>query len=43
MPELASIEGKAVHQPWRLPERARAALDYPPPLEVPGADPVWPR
>ncbi|GGR66977.1 deoxyribodipyrimidine photo-lyase [Micromonospora fulviviridis] len=41
VPELASIGGKAVHQPWRLPERARAALDYPPPLEVPGTEPVW--
>ncbi|NES26107.1 deoxyribodipyrimidine photo-lyase [Micromonospora terminaliae] len=41
VPELASIEGKAVHQPWRLPVPVREALDYPQPLEVPGADPVW--
>ncbi|MET8906229.1 deoxyribodipyrimidine photo-lyase [Micromonospora sp. NPDC004551] len=41
VPELASIEGKSVHQPWRLPAPVRGALDYPPPLEVPGADPLW--
>ena len=43
VPELATVEGRAVHQPWRLPEAVRRGLDYPPPLEVPGADPVWPR
>ncbi|SCG62111.1 cryptochrome/photolyase family protein [Micromonospora coxensis] len=41
VPELASVPGKAVHQPWRLPDELRRTLDYPPPLEVPGADPVW--
>ncbi|MGQ4513788.1 FAD-binding domain-containing protein [Streptomyces sp. DW26H14] len=32
VPELASVEGAAVHQPWRLPEPERAGLDYPPPV-----------
>ena len=32
VPELAGVPGRAVHEPWRLPERERAALDYPPPL-----------
>ncbi|MBC8989675.1 deoxyribodipyrimidine photo-lyase [Micromonospora chalcea] len=41
VPELESVAGKAVHQPWRLPDAVRRTLDYPPPLEVPGADPVW--
>jgi deoxyribodipyrimidine photo-lyase len=31
VPELASVAGPAVHQPWLLPDR----LDYPPPLENP--------
>jgi deoxyribodipyrimidine photo-lyase len=31
VPELAAIEGPAVHEPWRL-EVAGAAADYPPPL-----------
>ncbi|WP_154940612.1 cryptochrome/photolyase family protein [Micromonospora palomenae] len=43
VPELASVAGRAVHQPWRLPDDVRRKLDYPPPLEVPGADPVWMR
>ncbi|MFC0005439.1 cryptochrome/photolyase family protein [Micromonospora siamensis] len=43
VPELASVAGKAVHQPWRLPPEERRTLDYPAPLEVPGADPVWMR
>ncbi|UED85178.1 cryptochrome/photolyase family protein [Streptomyces profundus] len=30
VPELAGIRGRAVHQPWRLPEAERP--DYPPPL-----------
>lgn len=29
VPELASIAGGAVHQPWRLPAGLRASLDYP--------------
>ncbi|MFR9777244.1 cryptochrome/photolyase family protein [Micromonospora sp. MS34] len=41
VPELAAVEGKAVHQPWRLRDEVRRKLDYPPPLEVPGTDPVW--
>ncbi len=32
VPELADVEGKAVHEPWRLPEKRRGALDYPEPL-----------
>ncbi|RSS80674.1 deoxyribodipyrimidine photo-lyase [Streptomyces sp. WAC06614] len=32
VPELAGVEGAAVHEPWRLPERERAAYDYPDPL-----------
>ncbi|MEH0842484.1 deoxyribodipyrimidine photo-lyase [Micromonospora sp. CPCC 205711] len=43
VPELAAVAGKAVHQPWRLPAEVRRKLDYPQPLEVPGADPVWMR
>lgn len=31
VPELAEIRGRAVHQPWRLPERERPA-DYPAPV-----------
>ncbi|MBQ1050918.1 deoxyribodipyrimidine photo-lyase [Micromonospora sp. C51] len=41
VPELASVTGRAVHQPWRLPEALRRTLDYPPPLEPPGDTPVW--
>jgi deoxyribodipyrimidine photo-lyase len=32
VPELASVTGGAVHEPWSLPASARAALDYPPPI-----------
>ncbi|GGY01132.1 cryptochrome/photolyase family protein [Streptomyces djakartensis] len=32
VPELADIEGGAVHEPWRLSEDRRAALRYPAPL-----------
>ncbi|MET7640120.1 deoxyribodipyrimidine photo-lyase [Streptomyces sp. NPDC005438] len=32
VPELAGVEGSAVHRPWRLPGKERAALDYPEPL-----------
>ncbi|GAA3881606.1 cryptochrome/photolyase family protein [Streptomyces sedi] len=31
VPELAGVEGNAVHSPWRLPEERRPA-DYPPPM-----------
>ncbi|GIJ39383.1 cryptochrome/photolyase family protein [Micromonospora andamanensis] len=41
VPELASVAGGAVHQPWRLPEALRRTLDYPPPLEPPGDTPIW--
>jgi deoxyribodipyrimidine photo-lyase len=32
VPELAGIEGGAVHTPWELPDDVRAELDYPAPL-----------
>jgi deoxyribodipyrimidine photo-lyase len=32
LPELEEIEGRAVHEPWRLPARQRRQLDYPPPI-----------
>ncbi|AKZ60125.1 Deoxyribodipyrimidine photo-lyase [Streptomyces ambofaciens ATCC 23877] len=32
VPELRDVDGKRVHEPWRLPEDQRAALDYPAPL-----------
>ena len=32
VPELAGVEGAAVHRPWRLPERTRKRLDYPAPI-----------
>ncbi|WP_443075680.1 FAD-binding domain-containing protein [Streptomyces sp. TRM 70351] len=32
VPELAGVPGRAVHEPWRLPESGRAALDYPGPV-----------
>ncbi|MEE1756645.1 cryptochrome/photolyase family protein [Streptomyces sp. SP18CS02] len=32
VPELAGIEGPAVHQPWKLPAAERARYDYPDPL-----------
>ncbi|MEU6116658.1 deoxyribodipyrimidine photo-lyase [Streptomyces sp. NPDC047117] len=32
VPELAGIEGRAVHEPWKLPARERAQYDYPDPL-----------
>ncbi|BCJ59209.1 cryptochrome/photolyase family protein [Micromonospora endophytica] len=41
VPELATVPGAAVHQPWRLPTALRRTLDYPSPLEVPGPEPVW--
>lgn len=36
VPELAGVEGHAVHRPWRLPREARDRLDYPGPIAVPG-------
>ena len=41
VPELKTIEGKAVHQPWRLPEAQRRGLDYPEPLESHRDEAVW--
>lgn len=32
VPELAGIEGPAVHEPWRLPAARRRGLDYPEPI-----------
>jgi len=32
LPELARVDGGAVHEPWRLPDHIRRRLDYPPPL-----------
>lgn len=37
VPELAAVEGAAVHRPWRLD----LALDYPQPLESHRDDAVW--
>jgi deoxyribodipyrimidine photo-lyase len=41
VPELKSVEGKAVHQPWRLPDEVRTGLDYPAPLESHRDEAVW--
>ena len=35
VPELAEVEGRAVHEPWKLEPEARSALDYPDPLVDP--------
>jgi deoxyribodipyrimidine photo-lyase len=32
VPELAGVEGAAVHEPWRLPESEREATGYPAPI-----------
>jgi deoxyribodipyrimidine photo-lyase len=32
VPELARVQGSAVHEPWRLPAALRSRLDYPRPL-----------
>lgn len=32
LPELAGVDGPAVHQPWQLPGRVRDRLDYPAPI-----------
>ncbi|WP_432064352.1 cryptochrome/photolyase family protein [Streptomyces sp. C10-9-1] len=32
VPELAEVEGSAVHTPWRLPSDVRGRLDYPDPV-----------
>ncbi|GAA2579688.1 deoxyribodipyrimidine photo-lyase [Winogradskya consettensis] len=41
VPELKSVRGKAVHQPWRLPDTVRSGLDYPGPLESHRDEAVW--
>jgi deoxyribodipyrimidine photo-lyase len=41
VPELRSVPGKAVHQPWRLPDTVRSGLDYPGPLESHRDEAVW--
>jgi deoxyribodipyrimidine photo-lyase len=32
VPELAGIDGPRVHEPWKLAEVRRAAIDYPDPV-----------
>ncbi|MET7650162.1 MULTISPECIES: deoxyribodipyrimidine photo-lyase [unclassified Streptomyces] len=32
LPELEDVAASAVHEPWKLPEADRAALDYPDPI-----------
>lgn len=32
VPELADVEGDAVHEPWRLPGLLRSDIDYPAPI-----------
>jgi deoxyribodipyrimidine photo-lyase len=32
VPELAGVDGAAVHQPWKLDEDVRRSLDYPAPI-----------
>jgi len=32
LPELEAVEGKAVHEPWRLDSARRRGLDYPEPI-----------
>jgi deoxyribodipyrimidine photo-lyase len=41
IPELEAIEGPAVHEPWRLPDKVRNGLDYPGPLESHRDEAVW--
>jgi deoxyribodipyrimidine photo-lyase len=41
VPELKSVDGAAVHQPWRLPPSVRRTLDYPEPLESHRDEAVW--
>ncbi|MFI7101306.1 cryptochrome/photolyase family protein [Streptomyces sp. NPDC050161] len=40
VPELARLEGAAVHRPWTLEARERAAYDYPEPLVDPADGPA---
>ncbi len=32
LPELAEVDGAAVHRPWDLPAHQRRRLDYPDPI-----------
>lgn len=32
LPELAEVDGAAVHRPWELPAQQRCRLDYPDPI-----------
>jgi deoxyribodipyrimidine photo-lyase len=41
LPELAGIDGPAVHEPWRLPAHERRKVDYPGPLESHRDEAVW--
>ena len=41
VPELKTVGGVAVHQPWRLPASVRTVLDYPEPLESHRDEAVW--
>ncbi|MCU7728300.1 DNA photolyase family protein [Actinoplanes sp. KI2] len=41
LPELAGIDGAAVHEPWRLPDDERSKVDYPGPLESHRDEAVW--
>jgi deoxyribodipyrimidine photo-lyase len=35
VPELARLEGRSIHEPWKLDRAERAELDYPEPLVPP--------
>jgi deoxyribodipyrimidine photo-lyase len=35
VPELAGVPGKAIHEPWKLPDVVRRKLRYPQPLQLP--------
>jgi deoxyribodipyrimidine photo-lyase len=41
VPELKSLEGAEVHEPWRLAPEVRRGLDYPGPLESHRDEAVW--
>ena len=41
LPELETIDGPAVHEPWRLAAGVRRTLDYPGPLESHRDEAVW--
>jgi deoxyribodipyrimidine photo-lyase len=35
VPELAGLEGRAIHEPWKLDRDVRRGLDYPEPVVEP--------